>query len=139
MWGVLAWRFDTAFSRGGGEVSKGTLLYLRRRVWRFLRNLGQTSPSLYPQFAVQALRHYEEYSPSISATWVPNHIFFHQSKRYDANSFQLYGVDQNDLLKHRAFDEQWKKTPAPLMYLLETCQSDMPAKYAIQALRKDFP
>lgn len=140
VWGVLAWRFDTSYTQSSGaEVGKGTLLYLRRRVWRFLRNLGQTSPALYPQFAVQALRHYEEYRPSLSSTWVPNHVFFHQTHRYDANGFQLYGIDQNDLLKFRAFDESWKRAAAPLMYLLETAQADVAAKFAIQSLRKDFP
>lgn len=140
LFGVLAWRFDTSFARPayGSEVGKGTLLYLRRRAWRFLRNLGRQQPALYPQFAVQALRHYQDDSPSLNQTWIPNHVLFHESRSYNANGFSLYG-DQDDLLKNRAFDETWKRAPAPLMYLLETCESDRAAKFAIQSLRRDFP
>ena len=42
LFGVLAWRFDVERGRGGHrrEVSGGTLTYLRRRAWRYLRHLG---------------------------------------------------------------------------------------------------
>lgn len=141
MWGVLAWRFDTSFAQTsyGTEVGKGTLLYLRRRAWRFLRGLGAQQPALYPQFAVQALRHYQDQFPALNQTWIPNHVIFHGSGNYDANRFSLYGIDQKEVLKHRAFDDAWKRASAPLMYLLETCEADLSARFAIRSLRRDFP
>jgi len=51
MFGVLAWRFDVErHSARGREVSLGTLTYLRRRAWRYLRHLGAAVPELYPFF-----------------------------------------------------------------------------------------
>ena len=133
--GLLAWRFDTGERRG--DVSPGTLLYLRRRAWRFLRELGDATPELYPQFAAQVLRRYPSRANFASA-WVANHIWAHQSKKYDARSFE--GVmPPADLVKNKAFAEAWKRAPDSLMYVLEACENDAPARFAIENLRKDFP
>lgn len=140
MFGLLAWRFDTEIMRyGRHNVSIGTLIYLRRRAWRFLRQLGVQLPELYPQFAVQVLRHYAP-STRFSGSWVANHIFAHETKPrcYTGKSFP-YNYPPQDLVKNRAFDEAWKRSPEPLMLLLETCQADPPARFAIQSLRRDFP
>jgi len=139
MFGVLAWRFDAELARsssGPREVSAGTLVYLRRRAWRFLRQLGASLPELYPQFAVQVLRHYgiDTYFDSV---WIANHVWAHTSKKFTSTRF--VGRALTDLVKHRAFDDTWKRSADPLMFLLEVCQADMPARFAIQSLRKDFP
>ncbi|WP_437679706.1 hypothetical protein [Sorangium sp. So ce131] len=138
VFGALAARFDSEVAAGGRrEVSRGTLIYMRRRAWRFLRELGRSVPELYPQFAVEVLR---QYTPDtrFGALWVANHVWAHRSRKYDGRSFHG-GVPPNDMLKHRAFDEAWKRSPDPLMLLLSTCEADPPAKFAIQGLRKDFP
>ncbi len=48
MFGVLGYRFDaldtTDYDRS--EIGPGTVLYLRRRVWRYLRLLGKAVPEL---------------------------------------------------------------------------------------------
>lgn len=138
MFGALAYRFDVELTtRNTREVGRGTLVYLRRRAWRFLRELGKTMPELYPQFAVEVLRHYES-STSFREVWVANHIFAHDSGKYDARSFHGT-MPPADMVKHRAFGDAWKRSPDPLMFLLETCGNDAPAKFAIQGLRKDFP
>jgi hypothetical protein len=43
------------------------------------------------------------------------------------------------MVKHRAHTDAWKRSPDALMRLLDTCQSDPAARFAIQGLRKDFP
>ena len=60
LYGVLAYRFDAMKQtpHAAGELGAGTLLYLRRRAWRYLRLLGQAVPDAYPVFAVEVLRHY---------------------------------------------------------------------------------
>jgi hypothetical protein len=140
VWGLLAARFDGEMSTYSAtrDVSTGTLVYLRRRAWRFLRGLGGSVPELYPQFAAQVLRHYAGRT-SFSDTWVANHIWAHESKKYSGLSFSLYSRTPLDLVKHRAFPEAWKRSPEPLMYLLETCEANEPARFAIESLRKDFP
>ncbi len=138
IFGILAWRFDVERGRGGytREVSAGTLTYLRRRAWRYLRHLGAAVPELYPQFAVEVLRHYEP-DPSWYSVWVAHHIWAHGTGNYSATSFSIQ--PPADMVKHRAFPDAWKRSPDPLMRLLDTCQSDPAARFAIQGLRKDFP
>ncbi|HZH76449.1 MAG TPA: hypothetical protein VEY88_10465 [Archangium sp.] len=138
LFGVLAWRFDTERSsyRSSRDVSKGTLTYLQRRAWRYLRQLGQSVPELYPQFAVEVLRHYDPDSRWRSC-WVSNHIWSHETGHYSASSFPI--EPPSDMVKKRAFSDAWKRSPDPLMRLLDTCLSDPAARFAIQGLRKDFP
>lgn len=138
LFGLLAWRFDTTLPHHTGvEVSQGTLIYLKRRAWRFLRRLGVELPELYPQFAAQVLRHYRP-DTTFHAVWVANHVWAHGSKRYNARSFTS-SMPPSDMVKHRAFSDAWKAAPEALMYVLETCQADPPAAFAIQGLQKDFP
>jgi len=137
MFGVLAWRFDVErHGSRGREVSLGTLTYLRRRAWRYLRLLGASVPELFPQFAVEVLRHYTP-ETNWRGTWVAMHLLAHESGKYGALHFNI--DVPADLLKHRAYPEAWKRSPDALMRLLDTCQSDPAARFAIQALRKDFP
>lgn len=137
LFGALAARFDLKVAlEGHQEVSSRTLFYLRTRAWRFLRQLGTAVPALYPQFAVQMLIHYPSPTP-FDDTWVANHVFRHKSRQYERQRF--HGRLPEDLVKHRAFDDAWKRSPDPLMVLLEQCQADPPARFAIQSLRKDFP
>ena len=137
MFGVLAWRFDVeSQSHRAREVSLGTLTYLRRRAWRYLRHLGAAVPELFPQFAVEVLRHYEP-DTRWRQTWVGMHLFAHGTDKYNAYSFTT--DVPSDMVKHRAFPEAWKRSPDALMRLLDTCQSDPAARFAIQSLRKDFP
>jgi hypothetical protein len=138
IFGILAWRFDVERGRGSyqREVSAGTLTYLRRRAWRYLRHLGAAVPELYPQFAVEVLRHYEA-DTSWYGVWVAHHVWAHGSGNYTATSFSMQ--PPADMVKHRAFPDAWKRSPDALMRLLDTCQSDPAARFAIQGLRKDFP
>ena len=138
MFGVLAWRFDTERTKSwrAREVSKGTLTYLQRRAWRYLRQLGQAVPELYPQFAVEVLRHYEP-DTSWRSCWVAHHIWAHETGNYSASTFSI--EPPSDMVKKRAFSDAWKRSPDVLMRLLDTCLSDPAARFAIQGLRKDFP
>ncbi|WP_224368584.1 hypothetical protein [Hyalangium versicolor] len=137
MFGVLAWRFDVeSHTHSTREVSLGTITYLRRRAWRYLRQLGAAVPELYPQFAVEVLRHYSS-ETRWRQSWVAMHIWAHDSEKYNAYSFTI--DVPSDMVKHRAFQDAWKRSPDALMRLLDTCQSDPAARFAIQGLRKDFP
>jgi hypothetical protein len=137
VFGALAYRFDTERASYRTDVSGGTLVYLRRRAWRFLRQLGGSTPELYPQFVVQVLRHYDD-ERKFRGSWVANHVFVHHVKRGWTPKGFSPSLPQ-DLCKHRAFDEAWKRSPDALMLLLEMAQSDPPARFAIQGLRRDFP
>lgn len=135
VFGVLAARFDRSLAESG-EVTDATVAYLRRRAWRFLRQLGAAVPEVYPRFAVQVLRHYTT-ETTFSTLWVGNHILAHGTRHYSMRSF--YGSLPADLVKNRAYPDSWKHAADELMFLLETCGHNDVARFAIDSLQKDFP
>jgi hypothetical protein len=139
LFGVLAYRFDamqaTPYERG--EIGGGTLTYLRRRAWRYLRLLGQGTPDAYPAFAVEVLRHYP--AAHRASSWVAAHIWNHAQLKgmRDGGSFSL--PSRGDPLKARAFPHAWKLSPAPLLRLLEAAYNEVVCDWAIKSLRADHP
>lgn len=138
IFGALAARFDreaNTHSRSR-EVGLGTLIYLQRRAWRFLKALGQQLPAVYPQVAAQVLRRYPG-GTSFNGLWVANHIWVQGRRGFAGHTF--HGSVPADLVKSRAFDDAWKRASDTLMMLLEQAQADAPARFAIQSLRRDAP
>lgn len=133
IFGALVWRVDTEMARRSKrEVGVGTLIYLRRRALRALKQVGTQLPILFPQLTVQVLRHYEPRT-SFGSTWVAPRLW------PGVYSYASSKKKPQDLLKGRLFDEAWKQSPDPLMLLLETCEGDAAAFFAIHSLRRDFP
>jgi hypothetical protein len=135
MFGVIAYRFDAMSSTQfkSSEIKPGTLIYLRRRAWRYLRLLGNASPDSYPAFAVEVLRHYP--AGHYGSTWVAGHIFNHAQMKWHraGTGFSL----PNELEKNRAFPAAWKLSPAPLLRLLEAADNEVVCDFAIKSLRID--
>jgi hypothetical protein len=138
VYGALAARLDRSLGDRWSvkDVGPGTLAYLARRAWRTLRRLGQSLPALYPDCAADILAHYPE-STSWDQTWVANHIFFHETKKYSRGGFHLSSRNA-DLVKHRAFADAWKRSPRPLFALLERARSDRVRAFAADSLKADF-
>jgi len=139
MFGVLAFRFDamSALPYDASEIGTGTVIYLRRRAWRYLRLLGRASPDAYPTFAVEVLRHYPASHGAYASSWVAAQIWGHGQLRYARGaSFQPpnYGTDP---LSQRAYPDAWKLSPAPLLRLLESADNDLVCDWAIRSLRAD--
>ncbi|WP_394822785.1 hypothetical protein [Pendulispora albinea] len=135
IFGALAVRFDCeAHDMGAGarDVKRGTLVYLQRRAWRFLRQLGKAVPELYPQFCVEVLRAYP--LDTDSDVRIADAIEHHPAKKWGA---------PKNLPKTKKFRvpyrEAWEASADPLMLLLETCQADFAASFAILGLRELFP
>lgn len=135
VYAALAVRFDVAGAGYGshGDVSRGTLVYLRRRAARTVRLLGKASLELYPAFAVEMLRRYPQQAQLWSSV-VAGRIVAHSSKKWGAPA---------NLPKDKKFRppylDAWKRGPDPLLLLVETCGSDMAASFAILGLRELFP
>ncbi|MCA9684001.1 MAG: hypothetical protein KC457_17505 [Myxococcales bacterium] len=138
LFGVLAWRLDV-FSRTAnnwGEISPATTLYMRRRAWRYLRQLGQAVPELFPQFAVQVLRHYEAgFAPY--GCWIIHQIWNH--KQLVGSRSAGWSSTPPDKLSNRAYDEAWKLSPEPLLRLIEDSENDAVLRFATRSLETDFP
>lgn len=137
MFGAIAARIDLeqASRRSHDEVRYGTLLYLARRTWRHLRDLGTHFSSVYCQNAVDLLKAYPTSTRWIN-TWVANHIFYHATGEYHAKGFKPK-VQNKDRLRYRAFAELWQRSPQPLLRLLEEAQSPVVLSFAAESLKKD--
>src|SRR6185436_18176527 len=141
LFGVLAYRFDAmrATPHAGGELGAGTLLYLRRRAWRYLRLLGQAVPDAYPAFAVEVLRHYPASYGGGSPSWVAAQIWNRGSLKGARGSAGFAPPGHGDPMQLRAFPQAWKLSPAPLLQLLEAALNDQVCDWAIRCLRADHP
>ncbi|HWO22407.1 MAG TPA: hypothetical protein VNO30_26795, partial [Kofleriaceae bacterium] len=139
LYGVLGYRFDamttTPYVRT--EIGAGTLLYLRRRVWRYLRKLGKAVPEAYPAFAVEVLRHYPADYGSSSPSWVAAHIWGHKNLRYARGSASFGPPSSGVANDAHAYPAAWKATPAPLLRLLDAAQNDLVCDWAIKLLRAE--
>ncbi|MGB4875376.1 MAG: hypothetical protein WBQ93_07920, partial [Candidatus Competibacter sp.] len=137
MLGVLCFRLDVQPVTGSREISRGTWLYMRRRAWRYLRQLGQALPELYPVFAGQVLRHYPDSQP-LHPCWILNQIWRHKDLigQTDQGIVGRYGLPEK--LEQRAFDDAWKISPAPLLRLLEDARNGQVCTFAIRSLEQDF-
>ncbi|MDQ3368920.1 MAG: hypothetical protein M3680_26140 [Myxococcota bacterium] len=139
MFGVLAYRFDamTATEYARHEIGTGTLVYLRRRAWRFLRLLGQASPDAYPAYAVEVLRHYPPSHVAYTPSWVAAHVWAHANLRFARSSASFGPPTAGDPMAIRAFPAAWKLSPAPLLRLLDAALNDLVCDWAIRCLRAD--
>ena len=140
--GLLAARFDLAVSGyGAGDSTdaptRSTMLYLRRRGWRYLRRLGETLPACYPDAAADFLVGYSKGLTryNVGSTWIAAHILFHEQTKYTRNRFRS---STRDVLKFRAFADTWRRSPRPLFGLLERARSELVHEFATQALKSDF-
>lgn len=131
--GAIAARCDTETRP---EFGRGTLVYMRRRAWRYLSRLGKTLPVLFPDAAIHFLAAYPE-GTFWEQTWVANHIFHHETGAYGWSRFG-YVSPRAGLLKHRAFRETWLRSPEPLLRLLGMAKAEKVREYACEALKHDF-
>jgi hypothetical protein len=129
MWGALACRFDIMAATEFADIGTGTLVYLRWRAWRFLRELGRALPEAYATFVAELLRHYPaDYD---GPSWVAAHVF---ARTLDARYAAPFKPDSFD---DRAFPDAWKASPAPLLHLLEVCANEVAIEFGIQLLTTD--
>lgn len=134
IYAALAARFDQELCGSNAQVRKATLIYLCRRAWRYLRNLGRSLPVVYPDHACQVLQHYQD-EVYLNNAWIMNHIFFHESGEYGSSTFYMY---EDDLISDRAFAELWARSPRPLFSLLENAKAERVREFAIESLKTDF-
>lgn len=137
MLGALCYRLDVQPVVNGNEISRGVWLYMRRRAWRYLRQLGQALPELFPVFAGQVLRHYPPQC-DFRHCWIANQIWRHQDLIGSTDQGILAHGSLPDKLERRAFDPAWKLSPAPLLRLLEDARNPQVCDFAIRGLEQDF-
>lgn len=146
MCAALAVRFDVEANRRHGrwekhDASRGTLVYLRRRGWRYLRHLGIAVPRLYAMLAAQVLARVpaDAYFEALHvASSIVGRAPKPERRKKRGRSKAAKGAAP-DPLSRRPFEAAWRLSPQPLLYLLEACSHGRAASFAIACLRKDFP
>jgi hypothetical protein len=138
MFGVLAYRFD-AMQPARSEIGAGTQKYLRRRAWRYLRQLGTATAEAYVAFAVEVLRHYPASHGAYTSSWIAAQIWGHGHLKGARGPATFQPPTYGDSLASRAFPAAWKISPAPLLRLLEVANNELVCDFAIRSLRADHP
>ncbi|HEX4607343.1 MAG TPA: hypothetical protein VH092_03980, partial [Urbifossiella sp.] len=142
VYGALAARFDAEAARPGPgrrDVTGATLAYLARRAWRFLRRTAVQLPATYADTAVDVLCRYPA-DTEWRNTWIANHVFFHESKKYGRARFRFGWREYPtpDRIKDRAYADLWKRSPRPLFTLLERARADAVRTFVAAGLKADF-
>ncbi len=139
LFGVLAYRFDVLRGETTPEIKNPTKMYVKKRAWRYLRELGRAVPEAYATFAVEVLRNYPASVTARSDSWIAAHIFKHGSLKYARDTASFGPPTKPDELAKRAYPDAWKVSPAPLLRLLEAADNDLVCDFAILCLRTDHP
>jgi len=165
VFGLIAWRYEKERStnRSGRDgFAKPTRLFLRRRVWRTLRRLGQIEDPDFVRMAVGVLlaftdadavpelttssgygRNREEHHwGPFAPYWAFNHLLYGRSRRMVAVPHKLtfYGKwkprpEEEIREREESFPALWDRTPQGLMHLLdESCCAPVHT-FAARALR----
>ncbi len=139
MFGVLAYRLDMLRGQTTAEIKSPTKLYMRKRAWRYLRQLGRSVPEAYATFAVEVLRHYPASTGEHVDSWVAAHITKHGAMKWARDGAGFRPPQKPEELAQRAYPDAWKLSPAPLLRLLEAAENDLVCNFAILSLRNDHP
>ncbi|WNG50624.1 hypothetical protein F0U60_45730 [Archangium minus] len=162
VFGLIAWRYEKerhfrlSHPRG---YTRETRTYLRRRVWRTLRRLGELESPEFVKMAVGVLLAFSDADAVPVRTtgwgrdqkqwdvwwpyWAFNHLLYHGSSRYepmeDSLSFRCLSAyrpgDKAPELREEAFPKLWERTPAGLLHLLDESGCAPVHDFASRALR----
>lgn len=162
VFGLIAWRYEKQPSFRGGHPSvytAATRRYLRRRVWRTLRRLGEDESPDFVKMAVGVLLAFSDadagnpgtmgWGNSLrqwdawSAYWAFNQLLYRHSPRFSPVDrqlvFQLKGSwrpgNPAPEVREEAFPKLWERTPAGLMHLLDESRCAPVHEFAARALR----
>jgi hypothetical protein len=124
--------------------SPHTRYYLRRRAWRYFRQLGKQSPERYVPAVSAALRLYENADVASGLALLDNwglvHALFHDSPALhaSANGWTLAaGHSLAELAPAPIYGELWKADPRALFNLLQEARCRPVRQWALFLLRRD--
>lgn len=129
--------------------------YLRRRVWRTLRRLGELADESYVPMAVATLLPFkdtdaqperevliydEDYNPQMNKVgpfgsyWAFNKILYNQNPNYQwSRSLLRYEDNQSTEFREEAFPELWEQYPGGLIHLLAESHCEEVHHFAVKA------
>ncbi len=123
-----------------------TRAYLRRRSWRYFRQIGKVDPERYLAAVRRILTLYRDEDVDTGLALLDNwglmHILFHHSEALLSNPTGwtlIQGKALKDVVAAPMFAAVWQREPDPLLQLLDQAQARPVRQWAIQMLRNHFP
>ncbi|HYO72650.1 MAG TPA: hypothetical protein VEU33_41905 [Archangium sp.] len=162
VFGLIAWRYEKERSLGSSRPRAYTLQtrkYLRRRVWRTLRRLGELESPDFVKMAVGVLLAFSDADAAAPRTtgwgryqqqwdvwwpyWAFNHLLYRHSPRYEPSDNPLFfrckgsyrPGERAPEVREEAFPKLWERTPEGLLHLLDESQCAPVHDFASRALR----
>jgi len=162
VFGLIAWRYEKERTLGASRpraYTPETRKYLRRRVWRTLRRLGELESPDFVKMAVGVLLAFSDADAAGPRTtgwgryqqqwdtwwpyWAFNHLLYRQSPRYEpvdgSLTFRCKGSyrpgDRSPEVREEAFPKLWERTPAGLLHVLDESACAPVHDFASRALR----
>ncbi|QRN98892.1 hypothetical protein JRI60_07630 [Archangium violaceum] len=162
VFGLIAWRYEKEFPLRGGRpraFSRDTRTFLRRRVWRTLRRLGELESPDFVKMAVGVLLafsdtdaetprstgwgQYQEHWDAWSYYWAFSHLLYGESPRYEPVknklAFHCKGAYRPGAAapetREESFPRLWERTPEGLLHLLDESRCAPVHAFAARALR----
>jgi hypothetical protein len=118
--------------------------YLRRRAWRYFRELGKRNPQLYVRAVPGALSRYEDAdvadSLALLDTWGLMHILFHHSPALVAKTHGWTLAPERSLAELRPapiYEPLWQASPRAVFDLLKEARCRPVRQWAIHFIRRD--
>lgn len=151
IFGLLAHRFETCRANSRSVFTKKTQQYLKRRIWRTLRKLGDEADIDYVKMAVGVLLPFKDSDgaqPSgyyyygyrdfnYSNYWSFCNILFKKSSKYEQSGYiwrvssRSSGVNKRE----EAYPELWNALPRGLLHLISASQCSVVHEFAVRALK----
>ncbi len=144
--GKHAWQYRLPVPADARLFTHRTRYYLRRRAWRYFRQLGYQQPEQYLDAVCSALIRYRDadlaQGENILDCWGLMHLAFgeHPGVDFNATHAQLNpGTAIADLTPAPCFPELWKSPAAfeKLRDLLIAAQSHLVRRWAVELLRSE--
>ena len=120
--------------------------YLRRRAWRYFRNVGKTSPDRYLPAVIEALCRYTDHDVhdgiALLDNWSLMHVLFHDCPALvsKANGWTIApGQTLAGLRPAPMFETLWQASAAPLVKLMREGRSRPVRQAAVQMQQTYHP
>ncbi len=118
--------------------------YLRRRAWRYFRELGKRHPQLYVRAVSAALKLYEDTDVAdglaLLDNWGLMHILFHHSPALAAKTHGWTLAPERSLAELRPapiYESLWQASPRAVFDLLKEARCRPVRQWAIHFIRRD--
>lgn len=118
--------------------------YLRRRTWRYFRNLGKTDPERYGAAATALLKRYTDADVSdglaLLDNWGLMHILFHDCPALVARPHGwtlAAGHSLSELTPAPIYEEVWKKRPDRLLELLKDAPARPVRQWVLRLIQRE--